>query len=94
MLGGFHEANVTDKHRDLVNSHIGAINNAIGANHAAYNVDKAWSQVVAGTNIFLHLSAGEDQVSVLFFIPLPHTQSAPSLNLVEKGHTQARRPQN
>lgn len=90
MIGGFHETAVTDDHRNLVNTHLGAINGQLGANHGAYNVEKAFTQVVAGQYIHLHLTAGGQQVSALFFQPLGDGQA--TLEKVEQGHTQARNP--
>lgn len=90
MIGGFHETAVTDDHRDLVSQHLAAINGQLGANHGAYTVEKAFTQVVAGQYIHLHLTAGGQQVSALFFQPLGNAPA--TLEKVEQGHTEARNP--
>jgi hypothetical protein len=52
------------------------INAKAGHDHhwTSVHVDKAWTQVVAGTNYFFHLTTNDHKkVSVCIFVPLPHT---------------------
>lgn len=92
MIGGFSETEVTQEHKDLVNGNVANINAKLGANAENYTVDKAWTQVVAGTNYFFHLSSGDQKSSVCIFVPLPHTNAPAEVALAENGHTQARNP--
>ncbi len=66
----------------------GHINTKLGTNHNTLNIDKVFTQVVAGTYYHFHLTADNgDKLSALVFQPLPHSNEAPKLESVEKGHT-------
>lgn len=68
MIGGFHQQDVSAEHQNLVNSQKDHINSRLGANHNSYTVNQVWTQVVAGTNYFFHLTADDNsQVSVCVF---------------------------
>jgi hypothetical protein len=94
MIGGFHETPVTQEHQALVQKNLAGINNLLHGHHAtSFHVDQAWTQVVAGTNYFFHLTSNSHkQYSVCIFVPLPHTNGADQVTLVEEGFTPARNP--
>ena len=73
MMGGFSQQQVDQEHRDLIHGQTASINTKLGTSHAAFSVDHVWTQVVAGTNYFFHLSAGDHHYSVCIYQPLPHT---------------------
>lgn len=93
MPGGFHETDVDQTVKDLVSHNIAGINGKVGANATSFTVNRAFSQVVAGTNYFLHLTSNDGkQYSVCIYVPLPHTNAPAQVTLGEQGHTQARNP--
>ena len=91
--GGFSPVEVTQEITNLVNSNLAALNSATGANATSFTVVKAFSQVVAGTNYFLHLNTNDGKpFSAVIFVPLPHTNAPDQVTLGEAGHTDARNP--
>ena len=93
MIGGFSEQDVHQDHRDLVNHNAQQISSKLGVNAAHFTVNNVWTQVVAGTNYFFHLTADNgDKFSAVIFVPLPHTNAPAEVALAEPGHTQARNP--
>ena len=88
MIGGAQECEVTQEDRDLVNNCKAQINGKCGANYESFDIVKAASQVVAGTNKFYHLNAnpGNKAHTVTIFVPLPHTNEAPSVSECSEGH--------
>ncbi len=93
MPGGFSEQTVEDHHRNLVQQTQQSFESQLGASNTSYNIDKVFSQVVAGTYYHFHLTSNNgQQVSVLVFEPLPHTNEPAKVERVEQGHTEARNP--
>ncbi len=93
MIGGFSESEVTQEHRDLVHHNTEQISSKLGVNAAQFTINSVWTQVVAGTNYFFHLTADNgDKFSVVIFVPLPHTNAPAEVSLAENGHTPARNP--
>ena len=69
------------------------INSKLGTSHSSFNIDKVFTQIVAGIYYHFHLTADNgDKLSALVFKPLPHTNEAPKLESVHPGHTEARNP--
>lgn len=91
--GGHHETAVTQDIKDLVNNNKAAINSKLGSHATSYTVNKVWSQVVAGTMYFLHLTDDKgEKVSASIYVPLPHTNAPAEVKKAEKGHNQAKNP--
>lgn len=91
--GGFTEVPVNEEITNLVNNNLAALNSSTGANATSFTVVKAFSQVVAGTNYFLHLNSNNGQpFSAVIYVPLPHTNAPAQVTLGEAGHTEARNP--
>jgi len=85
MIGGLQEIDVTAEHQEIVKVHLAAINSKGHTHHTSFHVDKAWSQVVAGTNYFFHLTSNDHhKYSVFIHLPLPHTNQPPQVLLFEK----------
>ncbi len=96
MVGGFtHQEEITQEQKDLVASHLAQINAKHNSHATSFHVDAVFTQVVAGTNYFFHLTANDgSKLSVSVFVPLPHTNAPSELNIVEAGHTEARNHNN
>lgn len=93
MIGGFQETEVTQEIRDLVANNVAGINSKLGSNATSFTIVKAFSQIVAGTNYFLHLTSNDGQnYSVCVYVPLPHTNAPAEVTLAEAGHTDPRNP--
>lgn len=91
MPGGWSQHAVDATVQDLVSGHKAAINAQTHVNAANWKIDKAWSQVVAGTNYFVHLTSNDGKhASASFYVPLPHTNAPAELKFAEAGHTGAR----
>ena len=88
MMGAPQDCEVSQEDRDLVNNCKAKINEKSGCNCESYDICKASSQVVAGTNKFYHLKGnpGDKQVTVTIFCPLPHTNEPPSVSECSNGH--------
>ena len=88
MLGAPQDAEITQEDRDLVNNSKAKINACANANYESFEIVKAASQVVAGTNKFYHLKAapGDKNLTVQIYVPLPHTNEAPEVKFCEEGH--------
>ena len=57
MIGGPAQQEVTQDHRDIVNSNVAGINGKTGVNAASWTINSVESQVVAGVNYFFHLTS-------------------------------------
>jgi hypothetical protein len=67
----------------------------LGVEHASYEIEKVWRQVVAGTNNYFHLKSDNGkEYSVIIFVPLPHTQAPPEISFAEAGFSEASHKQN
>ena len=88
MPGAPQNSEISQEDRDLVNNCKAKINEKCGCNYESFEILKASSQVVAGTNKFYHLKAapGDKAITVTIFCPLPHTNEAPSVSECSEGH--------
>ena len=88
MPGAPAESEITQEDRDLVNNNKANINSKCGCNYESFDIVKASSQVVAGTNKFYHLKAnpGDKAITVTIFVPLPHTNEPASVTECSQGH--------
>jgi cystatin-A/B len=88
--GGHTDNEVSQKVKDLVNGNIAGINSALGKNYTSFHVDKVWTQVVAGTNYTVHLTANDNsKVTVRLYEPLPHTNQPVQVSKAVDGHVDA-----
>ena len=87
-MGAPQDAEISQDDRDLVNNCKAKINACCNGNYESFEIVKACSQVVAGTNKFYHLKAapGDKCLTVQIFCPLPHTNEAPEVKFCEDGH--------
>lgn len=93
MIGGLSSTPVTQEHQDLVKANLASINSSSHANATSYHVDKAWVQVVAGTNYFFHVTDNNHKKwSVFVEVPLPHTNAPAKVTHVAAGHNAAKNP--
>lgn len=93
MIGGFQEQAVEDHHINLIHQLKPSFETKLGSSHASYNINKVFTQVVAGTYLHFHLTSDNGtKVSVLVFEPLPHTGNPAVVERVFEGHTQATNP--
>ena len=88
MIGAPQDSEISQEDRDLVNNCKAQINAKCGGNYESFDIVKAKSQVVAGTNKFYHLNAnpGNKALTAQIFVPLPHTNEAPSVSQCSEGH--------
>ena len=88
MIGAPQDSEITQEDRDLVNNNKAKINSCCNGNYESFEIVKASSQVVAGTNKFYHLKAqpGDKQLTCQIYCPLPHTNEAPEVKFCEEGH--------
>lgn len=74
MPGGYSTSESNADVEALVKNNTAAINAKLGKHYESFKIDKVHTQVVAGTNYFLHLTSNDGhKVSVTIFVPLPHT---------------------
>lgn len=91
MMGGMQEHAVDAGIKDLVSHNVAAINSKTHVNATSWTVNKAWTQVVAGTNYFLHLTSNDGKkASVVIYKPLGN--EAAQVTFGEANHTAARNP--
>ena len=88
MPGAPQNSEISQEDRDLVNNSKAKINEKCGCNYESFEIVKASSQVVAGTNKFYHLKAapGDKAITVTIYCPLPHTNEPPSVSECSEGH--------
>jgi hypothetical protein len=88
MMGGFSQVDIEDDHRNMISTLKPSFEGKLGATHSNWHINSVFSQVVAGTYIHFHLTGDNDtKISVLVFVPLPHTGQPATVELVENGHT-------
>ena len=93
LAGGLSAGEVSQDVKDLVNHNTANINAKLGTHATSFTVNSVHSQVVAGTNYFLHLTSNDGhKYSVVIYVPLPHTGAPASVTFAENGHTQPRNP--
>lgn len=88
MIGAAQTVDITQEDKDLVNSCKAGINAKCGHEHESFEILKASSQVVAGTNKFYHLKAApqNEDLTVTIFVPLPHTNAPAEVSECSQGH--------
>lgn len=88
MMGGWSEHAVDNTVKDLAKNNLAALNAKTGEHAKSYTVNKAWTQVVAGTNYFLHLTDDHGHKhSAIVFVPLGN--GAAQVSWAGKDHTVA-----
>jgi hypothetical protein len=88
LAGGYQSVGVSQHHKDLVSKNIAKINTAVGGHATSYTIDKAWSQVVAGTNYHFNLTSNDNhKYTVTIYEPLPHTHSPAEVSSGSVGHS-------
>lgn len=65
MLGGYSPVENLDAVTTLVSQQAAAINGKLGSNGETFTVNAAQSQVVAGTNYWIHLTSSSGQQSTI-----------------------------
>ena len=75
----------------MVNNNAASLSAKLGLEGDHFTVNNVWTQVVAGTNYFLHLTAGNGhKYSAVIYVPLPHTNAPAEVALAEPEHTEPR----
>ncbi len=83
----FHDREINQKVRDLANHHLGAINHKKGTHYTSLTVNRAYSQVLAGTNWFLHVTTNDGtKLSVTIHKYFHMAHKSPKVVDVHEGH--------
>ncbi len=87
VVGGFSPKEVDQEIKDLAAHNVAGINAKAGTHFTSVTVDKAWTQVVSGTNYFLWLTGNDGtQAHARIYVPLPHTNAPAEVADAGTGH--------
>lgn len=79
-VGSYQPIEITQKESLLVNQLVNEINQKLELCVECWTINKAWGQVVAGTNYYFFITADSgDYVTVSIFDPLPNTNCTAKL---------------
>lgn len=88
MCGGTSDAKPADAEiQAIINEVKGAVEDKVGKKLDTYTPVSYKTQVVAGTNYFVKVNAGDEHLHLRIFAPLPHTGNPKELADLQRGKT-------